>query len=65
MLMGGLCSTGHACYVARQSITGGRLSTVPKKVDLLIVGAGLSGAVIAERCSKARINQNARTKIAR
>ena len=31
---------------------GGDLSTAPKKVDLLIVGAGLSGAVIAERCSK-------------
>ena len=30
----------------------GDLSTAPKKVDLLIVGAGLSGAVIAERCSK-------------
>jgi len=30
----------------------GDLSTAPAKVDLLIVGAGLSGAVIAERCSK-------------
>merc|ERR1719359_2053354 len=28
------------------------LTTVPRKVDLLIVGAGLSGAVIAERCSQ-------------
>ena len=33
-------------------VMGGDLSTAPKKVDLLIVGAGLSGAVIAERCSK-------------
>ena len=30
----------------------GDLSTAPPKVDLLIVGAGLSGAVLAERCSK-------------
>merc|ERR1719201_1162513 len=30
----------------------GDLSTAPKHVDLLIVGAGLSGAIIAERCSK-------------
>jgi len=30
----------------------GDLSTAPKEVDLLIVGAGLSGAVLAERCSK-------------
>jgi UDP-galactopyranose mutase len=30
----------------------GDLSSCPEKVDLLIVGAGLSGAVIAERCSK-------------
>merc|ERR1740130_1749231 len=34
------------------AILGGDLSTAPKKVDLLIVGAGLSGAVIAERCSR-------------
>ena len=27
-------------------------ATAPKKVDLLIVGAGLSGAVLAERCSR-------------
>lgn len=33
-------------------IMSGDLSTCPKEVDLLIVGAGLSGAVIAERCSK-------------
>ena len=30
----------------------GDLTTAPQKVDLLIVGAGLSGAVLAERCSK-------------
>ena len=30
----------------------GDLSSAPNKVDLLIVGAGLSGAVLAERCSK-------------
>merc|ERR1719377_145426 len=30
----------------------GDLASAPKKVDLLIVGAGLSGAVIAERCSR-------------
>ena len=30
----------------------GDLSSVPESVDLLIVGAGLSGAVLAERCSK-------------
>lgn len=32
-------------------ILSGDLSTAPRKVDLLIVGAGLSGAVIAERCA--------------
>ena len=30
----------------------GDLSTCPQDVDLLIVGAGLSGAVLAERCSR-------------
>jgi UDP-galactopyranose mutase len=35
-----------------EEIRSGDLSTAPKKVDLLIVGAGLSGAVIAERCSQ-------------
>ena len=30
----------------------GGLATAPGEVDLLIVGAGLSGAVIAERCSR-------------
>ena len=33
-------------------VKSGNLETAPKKVDLLIVGAGLSGAVIAERASK-------------
>uniref|UniRef100_A0A7S2BDZ4 UDP-galactopyranose mutase C-terminal domain-containing protein n=1 Tax=Octactis speculum TaxID=3111310 RepID=A0A7S2BDZ4_9STRA len=33
-------------------ILSGDLSSAPQEVDLLIVGAGLSGAVIAERCSK-------------
>ena len=33
-------------------IMNGDLSSAPKHVDLLIVGAGLSGAIIAERCSK-------------
>jgi len=35
-----------------KEVMSGDLSTAPKKVDLLIVGCGLSGAVIAERCSK-------------
>jgi len=34
------------------AVMNGDLSSAPKKVDLLIVGAGLSGCVIAERCSK-------------
>jgi len=33
-------------------VSSGDLSTAPAEVDLLIVGAGLSGAVLAERCSK-------------
>eukprot|EP00793_Prasinoderma_coloniale_P005765 PRCOL_00004239-RA len=33
-------------------VTSGDLATAPQDVDLLIVGAGLSGAVLAERCSK-------------
>ena len=33
-------------------MTNGDLSTAPKSVDLLIVGCGLSGGIIAERCSK-------------
>ena len=36
-------------------VMSGDLSTCPEEVDLLIVGAGLSGAVLAERCSKARL----------
>lgn len=35
-----------------EEILSGDLSTAPPEVDLLIVGAGLSGAVIAERCAK-------------
>ena len=35
-----------------ETVMSGDLGTAPKKVDLLIVGAGLSGAVLAERCSK-------------
>merc|ERR1719198_1797699 len=35
-----------------EEIRKGGLASVPSKVDLLIVGAGLSGAVIAERCSR-------------
>jgi len=35
-----------------QAVTSGDLKSAPAKVDLLIVGAGLSGAVIAERCSR-------------
>jgi len=35
-----------------KEIMDGDLASAPKKVDLLIVGAGLSGAVIAERCSQ-------------
>ena len=33
-------------------VMSGDLSTCPQDVDLLIVGAGLSGAVLAERCSR-------------
>lgn len=38
--------------VLPEGIRSGDLKTAPPKVDLLIVGAGLSGAVIAERCSR-------------
>jgi len=41
-----------APLVLPPDIVSGDLSTAPKKVDLLIVGAGLSGCVIAERCSR-------------
>eukprot|EP00439_Symbiodinium_sp_Y106_P006425 s1891_g1.t1 len=34
------------------AILSGDVSTAPESTDLLIVGAGLSGAVLAERCSK-------------
>ena len=34
------------------AILSGDLNTCPPEVDLLIVGAGLSGATLAERCSK-------------
>jgi UDP-galactopyranose mutase len=34
------------------AVKSGDVSTCPDKVDLLIVGAGLSGCVLAERCSK-------------
>merc|ERR1719156_423350 len=38
--------------VLPEEVRTGDLASAPAKVDLLIVGAGLSGAVIAERCSK-------------
>jgi UDP-galactopyranose mutase len=38
--------------VLSEEIRNGGMDNVPAKVDLLIVGAGLSGAVIAERCSR-------------
>jgi len=44
--------TSEAPLPLPPSIMGGDLSTVPAHVDLLIVGCGLSGAVIAERCSQ-------------
>jgi UDP-galactopyranose mutase len=44
--------TSEAPLKLGAEVMSGDLSTAPKKVDLLIVGAGLSGAVIAERCSK-------------
>jgi len=37
--------------VLPETITSGDLSSSPPDVDLLIVGAGFSGAVIAERCA--------------
>merc|ERR1719502_1095233 len=45
-------ATSEAPLVLDDTIMSGDLSSAPKSVDLLIVGAGLSGAVIAERCSK-------------
>jgi len=44
--------TAEGPIVLSEEIRSGNLKTVPPKVDLLIVGAGLSGAVIAERCSQ-------------
>lgn len=44
--------TSEAPLHLGEKVLSGDLSNAPKKVDLLIVGAGLSGAVIAERCSK-------------
>merc|ERR1719156_373951 len=38
--------------VLPEEVRSGDLASAPPRVDLLIVGAGLSGAVIAERCSK-------------
>lgn len=35
-----------------EEVMSGDLSTAPRRVDLLIVGAGLSGAVLAERSSR-------------
>ena len=43
-------------------VKSGNLETAPKKVDLLIVGAGLSGAVIAERASKEQAPRVARSR---
>jgi len=57
----GICGTDRWCQMGEQSeaplslgvnVMSGDLSSAPRKVDLLIVGAGLSGAVLAERCSK-------------
>jgi len=44
--------TSDAPLPLGEAILSGDLSTAPQEVDLLIVGAGLSGAVLAERCSK-------------
>jgi len=42
----------EAPLALHESVMSGDLTTAPASVDLLIVGAGLSGAVIAERCSR-------------
>ena len=39
-------------HLPPEVLSDGELGTSPQKVDLLIVGAGLSGAVLAERCSR-------------
>jgi UDP-galactopyranose mutase len=44
--------TSEAPLKLPAEVTSGDLSSAPQQVDLLIVGAGLSGAVLAERCSK-------------
>ena len=44
--------TSEAPLELPAEVLSGDLSSAPAKVDLLIVGAGLSGAVLAERCSK-------------
>jgi UDP-galactopyranose mutase len=44
--------TTDAPLKLEEKIMSGDLSTCRQKVDLLIVGAGLSGCVLAERCSK-------------
>jgi UDP-galactopyranose mutase len=44
--------TDEGPIVLPDDVRNGDLNSAPQKVDLLIVGAGLSGAVIAERCSK-------------
>jgi len=44
--------TDDAPLTLPREVSEGNLASAPAKVDLLIVGAGLSGAVIAERCSK-------------
>jgi UDP-galactopyranose mutase len=43
--------TSDAPLKLSEEITSGGLASAPQEVDLLIVGAGLSGAVIAERCA--------------
>merc|ERR1712072_978539 len=44
--------TDDAPLTFPREVREGDLASAPAKVDLLIVGAGLSGAVIAERCSQ-------------
>lgn len=50
-----LYENGETCdtpLALPEEIMSGELTSIPMEVDLLIVGAGLSGAVIAERCAK-------------